>query len=596
MSFQNLLPSPSLAANDRQSSEGSQVSFQNQFTTKLKSFIRSQALLHAFMQDYPHLKGVEFVEQILQHFEFTFHVKWNEKERIPSEGRLVIISNHPLGTLDAAALFKLVSEVRSDVKVVVEHGEDQLDSLSSIVLPLKSSPLALDDNPCSAREALLSFLDNEGALIFFPSQDLSRARPGGVTDTKWGHDFFKLALEAKSDVLPVFINATNSAMFYSLSAIYKPLSSLMLVPEMYKKNNKSVEIRVGNLIAHESFSSCGFPVKTQVKLFKKHVYKIGRGKQGIWPTQSQIAHPEPRQDLKQLISSQVRLGETSDGKHIYLYKNEGSCCVLREIGRLREIAFRAVGEGTGQRRDIDQYDASYSQLVLWDECDLEVVGAYRLADAGEIIQQEGVTGLYSSGLFKYHDNILPLLAEGAELGRSFVQPKYWGKRSLDYLWYGIGAYLNQNPHIRYLFGPVSISNDMPKAAKDLLVYFFTLHFGVQHSSLNVNRDQPLAISHHPYKLTEGVVSNLKVNFSGDDYRADFKVLKHILSNMGSSIPTLYKQYCELCEPGGLTFLGFGVDPDFGDCIDGLVMVDTTKIKEKKRRRYIPSECSVEDKA
>jgi len=547
------------------------------------------------MQDYPHLKGVEFVEQILQHFEFTFQTKWNEKERIPAEGRVVIISNHPLGTLDAAALFKLVSEVRSDVKVVVEHGEEQLESLSPIVLPLNSSNLALDENTTATFEALLSFLEQEGALIIFPSQDLSRARLGGVTDTKWRCDFLQLALDAKSNVLPVFIDATNSAMFYSLSAIYKPLSSLMLVPEMYKKNNKAVEIRVGNLIANESFSSCGLPVKTQVKLFKKHVSRIGRGKQGIWPTQSQIAHPEPRKDLKQLISSQVRLGETKDGKHIYLYKNEGSCCVLREIGRLREIAFRAVGEGTGQRRDIDQYDASYSQLVLWDECNLEIVGAYRLAAAGEIIQQKGVSGLYSSGLFKYHEDMIPLLAQGAELGRSFVQPKYWGKRSLDYLWYGIGAYLKENPQVRYLFGPVSISNDIPKTAKDLLVYFFTLYFGLQHSNLNVDRDKPLALARYPYKLSEGLVSNLKTNFTGQDYRADFKVLKHILSNMGCSIPTLYKQYCELCEPGGLTFLGFGVDPDFGDCVDGLVLVDTSKIKEKKRLRYIPFECNLEDK-
>jgi hypothetical protein len=315
-----------------------------------------------------------------------------------------------------------------------------------------------------------------------------------------------------------------------------------------------------------------------------------------------VAKPEPRNSLKKLISSQVHLGETSDGKQIYLYQNASSCSVLLEIGRLRELAFRAVGEGTGKRRDIDQYDSIYSQLVLWDEKDLEIVGAYRLASAGDIIRNQGVQRLYSASLFDYDDAILPLLMQGAELGRSFVQPKYWGKRSLDYLWYGIGSFLSQNPNIRYLFGPVSLSNDMPKAAKDLMVYFFSLYFGQPKqqrkflknsgclntiSKKALKKIDKFAESKHPYRLSSELVDSLKGNFSGDDYKHDFKTLKHILSNMGCSVPTLFKQYSELCEAGGLVFLDFGIDGGFGDCIDGLVIIDITKIKAKKRARYIP---------
>ncbi len=315
-----------------------------------------------------------------------------------------------------------------------------------------------------------------------------------------------------------------------------------------------------------------------------------------------IAIPESRKKLKKLICSQTHLGETRDGKQIYLYQNTKVCPVISEIGRLREIAFRAVGEGTGQRRDIDQYDATYSQLILWDAHDKEIVGAYRLADAGLIIQNESIEGLYSALLFKYEAAILPILKQGAELGRSFVQPKYWGKRSLDYLWYGIGSFLSQNPHVRYLFGPVSLSNDMPKAAKDLMVYFFTLYFGQpkhqrkflknsgcfdQNSKQTLKSIEKFAHSKQPYRLSSDLIESLKTNFSGDDYKEDFKTLKHILSNMGCSVPTLFKQYSELCEPGGLVFLDFGVDAGFGECIDGLVMVDISKIKQKKRDRYIP---------
>lgn len=567
-----------------------------------------------FIKSHPHLQGIEFVEQILEHFQFSFQTPWKEKESIPTDGRVVIISNHPLGTLDAAALYKLVSDVRPDVKVIVEDGKtlpDDLESspLASIVLPyqMNANPQSADSLASSevgqdVNKAAYEFLASEGALIIFPCQDVSRIRPTGISDPKWRDDFLCLAKLAQAPILPVFIDATNSALFYGLSAIYKPLSSFLLVPEMYKQTRKSVSIRVGDLITHETFNQSGLPFKTQVKLFKKHVYKIGKGKKGIWPTQSAVAHPESRKTLKQLVSSQTHLGETNDGKQIYLYQKSGSCAALREIGRLREIAFRAVGEGTGQRRDIDRYDSIYSQLVLWDEKNLEIVGAYRLAEARNIIKGKGVDGLYSASLFDYDEAIIPILEQGAELGRSFVQPKYWGKRSLDYLWYGIGSFLSNKPDVRYLFGPVSLSNDMPKAAKDLMVYFFSMYFGQpEHQQaflknsgcLDVESGTPirhinkLAHSKHPYHLSSDLIDSLKGNFSGDDYKNDFRTLKNIMSNMGCSIPTLFKQYSELCEPGGLVFLDFGVDAGFGECIDGLVMVDVTKIKQKKRTRYIP---------
>lgn len=574
-----------------------------------------QAYLNRFLQSHPHLQGIELIEQLLDHFQFSYQTPWHEKERIPTEGRVVIISNHPLGTLDGAAVFKLVSEVRPDVKVVVQPAKasqkpQDVSPLAPVILPYSvgdaSAAQQVTDASLTCKDTVsqvaLDFLKQEGALIFFPCEDVSRIRPTGVVDTKWRSEFLSTALAAGAPILPIFVDASHSALFYGISAIYKPLSSLLLVPEMRKQTGKSVSLRVGDLIGYESFSQSRLPIKTRVKLFKKHVYKIGKGKPGIWPTQTAVAHPEPRQQLKKLIASQIRLGETQDGKQIYLYQNAGSCAVLREIGRLREVAFRAVGEGTGKRRDVDHYDALYSQLVLWDEQELEIVGAYRLADAGRIIREQGLAGLYSSSLFDYHPALLPILQQGAELGRSFVQPKYWGKRSLDYLWYGIGSFLSRNPQIRYLFGPVSLSNEMPKAAKDLMVYFFSLYFGQARHQADLLKAagikvpiplKKLAASRQPYQLSSELVDDLTTNFAGDDYKQDFKTLKHILSNMGCSVPTLFKQYSELCEPGGLVFLDFGVDSDFGDCIDGLVMVDITRIKAKKRVRYIPESRSTQ---
>jgi len=167
----------------------------------------------------------------------------------------------------------------------------------------------------------------------------------------------------------------------------------------------------------------------------------------------------------------------------------------------------------------------------------------------------------------------PYFEQGLELGRSFVQPQYWGKRSLDYLWYGIGAFLKNNPQYKYLFGPVSLSNSYPQAAKDLMVQFYQSHFG-QNDSL-ANAKTPCSLS-----------PELKDVFPGQDYKAEFTRLKHLLANMGVSVPTLYKQYSELCDAGGVHFLSFNIDPDFNDCIDGLVLTDVSKLKAKKYQRYI----------
>jgi len=250
---------------------------------------------------------------------------------------------------------------------------------------------------------------------------------------------------------------------------------------------------------------------------------------------------------------------------------------MREIGRLRELSFRAVGEGTGKRRDIDKYDSFYMHLILWDEDELEIAGAYRLCDTNSVLSTNGLEGIYTTSLFSYNRTMKPYMYRGLELGRSFVQPKYWGKRSLDYLWYGIGALLKSNPQYRYLFGPVSISNSYPQPAKDLLVYFYSKYFGTE--------EKPVTAL-NPYQIDWRKNEKLSQQFSGNDYKKDFTQLKTMLNMSGHSVPTLYKQYTEICEPDGVIFSDFNIDPDFSECVDGFVIVDIEKLKDKKRKRYM----------
>ncbi|WP_438863972.1 GNAT family N-acyltransferase [Neptunicella sp.] len=525
-----------------------------------------------FGEIYPHLQGVEFIEQVLEYFNFSYSARETEKERIPAQGRIVIIANHPIGSLDGLALLKLLADIRQDIKVVANQMLMAIQPLHSMLLPVNNMQ---GGTPKDCIHNIQAHLENEGAVIIFPAGEVSRLSPGGVRDTDWRSGFLRIAKAAKSPILPIFMDGKNSPLFYGLSMIYKPLATAMLVKEMFKQRSKHLPIRIGELIPYESYAHSGISLTQQTKLFKKHLYRIGTDKKSIFQTQKAIAPAENRKELRKAIQCECELLDvTPDNKEIYLYQYQGSSPILREIGRLREVAFRAVGEGSNLRRDIDRFDNDYYHLLLWDRDEMEIVGAYRFGNAKKLLDEQGKAGLYSASLFNYGESMDAYFEQGLELGRSFVQPRYWGKRSLDYLWIGIGAFLQRHPHYRYLFGAVSLSNSYPAAAKDLLIQFYTLYFGSTAS---------IAESKSPYSLPPGLESA----FSGEDYKKDFTTLKHLLANMGVAVPTLYKQYTELCEPGGVQFLSFGVDPDFNDCVDGLVLVDLDKLKEKRRLRYMP---------
>jgi len=290
-----------------------------------------------------------------------------------------------------------------------------------------------------------------------------------------------------------------------------------------------------------------------------------------------VARPEDRLPLRRELQAAELLGATSDGKKILLFDARPDSAVLRELGRLREVAFRQVGEGTGKRRDIDAFDASYRHVVLWDDTDLQIVGAYRLGEAGRLLAARGERALYTHGLFTYGERLRGLFPQALELGRSFVQPRYQGLRALDYLWHGIGAYLRTRPEVRFLFGPVSLSAALPEPARRMVVHFFEQHF---------RPDGPLACARNPYRIAPEDAAGLQALFPGEDYTSELRQLKERLSTLGTSVPVLYKQYSELCEPGGTRFLAFNVDPAFSNCVDGLVWVDLHRVKPAKRARYM----------
>ena len=541
----------------------------------LKWFLREDDFAN-FAENYPHLKGIEFIEQALEYFNFSTVCSDRDLENIPSRGRVVIAANHPIGSLDGLSLLKLIHNIRPDVKIVANDLLHRIEPLREMILPVKNMGGKASKGQLIS---IISALEKEQALIFFPAGEVSRFGLSGIKDGTWHPGFIKIAEKTRSPILPVMIQGRNSAFFYISSIIWKPFSTALLIREMFRQKDHKITMKIGNLIPFSSFSGQKVSPECKAKLLKKHLYRLQKGKPPIFETLTPIAMPERRHELKKAIEAGEFLGETADSKKIFICDFKNSSPVMREISRLREIAFRAVDEGTGDRRDMDKFDQWYRHLLLWDEEDLEIVGAYRFTDAEKTTKERGTDGLYTGTLFNMKEEDCWFIKNGIELGRSFIQPRYWGRRGLDYLWMGIGAFLWKNPGYRYLFGPVSISGTMPVAAREILITFYRLYFGVDSPSPAVSPKNPINF-HNP-------ASEILKEFTGEDYRADLKKLKMLLSNMGVSIPPLYKQYSELCKPGGVRFLDFNVDPEFNNCIDGLVIMDLEYLKEKKKKRYMP---------
>ncbi|MCG6118617.1 MAG: lysophospholipid acyltransferase family protein [Aquimonas sp.] len=518
-------------------------------------------------------RGFDFVERALEDIRFDYRVAPSDRENIPSEGRAVIVANHPLGAMDALALLHLVGSVRRDARILANEVLMQLDGLRELLIPLD---VFGGKARGGLREAYRA-LEAEQALIVFPAGEVSRIRPTGVRDGRWSEGFIRFARRCGAPVVPVHVQAQNSAMFYGMSMLAKPLATLMLPREIFAGRARCITLTVGAPVPPQALQAAALSERQLAQRMRMHVYRIARRKPPVFATSSAIAHPQPARAVKRALQAAERLGATSDGKQILLLDADLSNPALKEIGRLRELAFRKVGEGTGLKRDLDAYDAHYRHIVLWDEAELEIAGAYRLAEVGRLIEQRGLQGLYSASLFDYAPAAQGFLRESIELGRSFVQPRYWGSRSLDYLWQGIGAYLARHPEVRYLIGPVSLSAVLPEPARDWIVETHRHYFGDRTG---------LARARNPLETASDVQDAAAAALAALPVREGLAALRLQLDCLGVAVPMLYRQYVDLCEPDGVRFLDFGVDPGFGHCVDGLIRVDLTRIKPAKRSRYL----------
>ncbi len=522
-------------------------------------------LCQKFLTDHPHLEGLEFVEGVLRYVDARYRVDDLERQRIPVSGACLIVANHPLGALDALALLKLVGDIRRDVRMLANDWLNELAPLRSLLLPVRVFGGRSDATQLDAIDAALRAGQ---AVVVFPAAEVSRLTWRGIRDRPWRAGFVRWARKYVAPVIPVDIAARNAMSFYAGAALAGPLGTAMLPRQIFRSGQR-VEIHIGRALQLPSEDTQ--PPAVLAQILQRAAAKLRYGLDRFTARAEAVAHPGSQSALLAAIDSLPIVGETPDGKRIVLAEPGAPCVLLREVARLRELTFRAVGEGSGQALDWDRFDAHYDHLILWDANVARIVGAYRVARSAQVLNERGIGGLYTASLFAFDARFMPYLEHGLELGRSFVVPDYWGSRSLDYLWCGIGAYLRKYPQLRHLFGTVSISSGLADQARDALVGYYHQYFG--------NHDG-LARANHPYPRVSA--------FGAAELNAEqaFTILKQNLARLGARVPTLYKQYTELCEPGGAQFLAFGIDPQFQNAIDGLILLDLTKLTARKRQRYL----------
>ena len=537
-------------------------------------FVFGQKIFEQFERTHPESEGLPFPAAVLRFFNFQFEINQAELAQIPKQGQVIIVANHPLGSLDGIGLLDAVLSIRPDAKIVVNELLMHIERLQPFALPVDNI-----SNQTSRQQlrAIQSHLASGGALIMFPAGEVSRWRLLGIRDGRWNSSFVRLALRYRAPIVPVLVRGRNSRLFYGLSFLIKPLSTAWLIREMFKHRNARISAHVGSPITYPALAEKQKRAQVFADEIKTQVYSLSEACDLPSSHPQPIADPESRESLEEDLKQCQSLGATPDGKGLFLTTQTQSPAIVREIERLREATFRTVGEGSGYERDTDQFDLQYDHLFIWSYDDRDIVGAYRLGDAGKLMKQAGVAGLYTHTLFHFSPAMNSYLEHGLELGRSFVQPKYQNRYALEYLWQGIGAFVQEHPHIRYLFGSASISARYGHEATARIAHFYKTH--VSQLPVDVSPRTPFCVSN-------SLEVQLATEMPGSDYQTDLTALQSALAAQNLTIPLLFKHYSQATSKDGVSFSAFNVDPAFGDCVDAFVIADLTRLLPKKKRRYL----------
>lgn len=542
-----------------------------------------------------------FADRVLDYMDVTYQISEKDLERIPETGRVFVVANHPFGGIEGLLMMSLLASVRDDVKVLANFLLNRIPELADIIIPVdpfeRSSSVRMNTRPL--RDAM-RWLKEDHMLMAFPSGEVAHVNfPGiAIKESPWNPGVAGLIRKTEAAVLPIFFSGFNPPWFHVLGMIHPRIRTALLPRQVLNKRGHTLPVRVGRLIPYSRLKQEGgdedMIAYLKMRTCNLRHRKLGGDDKGA---RKFFQLPLPQKKKKgsmeaiippiapEILDAEIialpeeqRLLESGD-MGVFYARAEQIPGVLQEIGRLREVTFREVQEGTGAEIDLDAYDSYYIHLFIWNKEKQEIVAAYRLGPTDEILPRFGKKGLYSFSLFRMKRKLLEHLNPALEMGRSFVRSEYQKSYTpLLMLWKGIAQYMLLHPRYKLLFGPVSISDTYQGTSRDMMVQFLRMNNYMPDLARLVKARKPVqkfVLKHMFNRSLHQVVEDLD---EVESFIAD-------IENDMQGMPILLKQYLKL----GGKLMGFNIDPDFGDVLDGLILVDVTQTDPKVLRRYMGDE-------
>jgi putative hemolysin len=557
----------------------------------LRKCDRIYAAIHKLPKETP------FCERILQAAGVRMGYKESDLAKVPKEGPVVVVANHPFGGIEGVMLLVLLRKIRPDVKAMANYMLGTIPEMRDdfIFVDPFGSKNAIKTNLKPIKESL-SWLKEGHLLIVFPSGEVSSfdTKSLRIRDPAWSPTVAAFTRKSNACVVPMYIPGRNTIFFYLMGLLHPRFRTMLLAHQFANKRGRVLKIRIGSPLSQKalepfSIDDAQLTKYLRFRSYLLHERKLRRARHFItlhppmmpaMPIIPSVPTDELEKEIEQLPES-ARLVAAGDFIVFIATAQQIPSCI-REIGRLREITFRAVGEGTGNAIDLDKFDSYYMHLVMWNVARKEIAGSYRLGLSDKIIEAHGVKGLYTNTLFEFDMRLMEKLPPLIEMGRSFIRLEYQkAYTSLFLLWRGIAMFIARNPKYRAMFGPVSITNEYREASRCMILASMRQTcMDDELASLVKSKFPP-----HPPQRSEWCLPEYREMLN------DFEHVAEYVSEIepdGKDIPVLLRQYLKL----GGRLLSFNLDPDFSSVVDGLIVVDLARTPLKTLRRYFGNEAEV----
>lgn len=543
------------------------------------------------------LSGTDFVDAVLNDLNITFEVDPADLQKIPSTGPFIAIANHPFGMLDGLLFIRLMGKARPDFKIMANFLLQKILTLEEFFLPV--NPFGTGSAASMAGiKGTLAHLQQGSPVGIFPAGEVSTFQKDSrtVADKEWSPMVIRLIQKAQVPVLPVYFKGSNSLMFHLLGMIHPMLRTVKIPSELINKKNKTVRIRIGAPVTPQEQNELG-DTERLGRFLRMKTYALGSPLEvkKFFLSNGLGALSKP-QRIVEPVGHELVLAEVENlrKKHLIHEQNNFEIFIspsleipniINEIGRLREITFRDVGEGSNKKIDIDEYDLYYHHLFIWDKVAEKIVGAYRMGKGKDILQKFGKKGFYIDSLFQIDEAFNATLAQSIELGRSFIVKEYQQKPlPLFLLWKGILCFLLTNPEYKYLIGPVSISNQYSNLSKGLMIAFIKKYFYDHKMARLIRPRKEFEVKYRdvdPEVLLQG--TGLDMN-KIDRFIEDIEPARY-------KIPILLKKYIKLNG----RIICFNIDPKFNNALDGLMVLNLDEVPEETIRQLKKEFRALQDK-